>query len=276
VARIIKERAGGDDPETLAPIDAPDEALGPMEAPALRRGRWINAARRAFSGEAALLADAPAQRDPAAVDETPDQLARVLIAWIERAREELVIVSAYLIPTAELEAAVERAEKRGVRVRKLTNSLRSNNHTAAHAIYRRHIARIMAHGADLHEVRNRAKDRALYMQAPVDDKRLGLHSKLLVIDREISFIGSPNLDPRSLHLNTEMGIIVRSRELNRRIRRALAIDFSHRNAWQLRTAQSGAPIWIGDDAVLTEQPAASWFQRLEDWFLGLLPIEDEM
>ena len=41
-----------------------------------------------------------------------------------------------------LEAAIERAEARGVRVRILTNSLRSNNHVPAHSFYRNHVQRL--------------------------------------------------------------------------------------------------------------------------------------
>jgi hypothetical protein len=33
---------------------------------------------------------------------------------------------------------------------------------------------------------------------------------------------------------------------------------------------------VADDTVLNEQPAESTLQRLEDWFLSILPIEDEM
>ena len=65
-----------------------------------------------------------------------------------------MLVSAYLIPTPALEEAVEKAEKRGVEVHILTNSLRSNNHIAAHSAYRHHLRRLVHHGADLHEVRS--------------------------------------------------------------------------------------------------------------------------
>ena len=43
----------------------------------------------------------------------------------------------------------------------------------------------------------------------------------LVIDDDSVFIGSANLDPRSLRINTEMGLLVDSRELNARLRAAV-------------------------------------------------------
>jgi putative cardiolipin synthase len=195
---------------------------------------------------------------------------------MEEANKELILVSAYLIPTPELEQTIERAEDRGVRVRILTNSLRSNNHVAAHSAYRHHVHRLVGHGAELHEVRVFARDRAIYMEEPVGDKHLGLHSKLLLIDNHLSYIGSANLDPRSLRLNTEMGLLINSTEFNKLLREVIDLDFHQRNAWHLQMQADGTLNWVADDAVLDEQPAESTLQRLEDWFLSILPIEDEM
>jgi putative cardiolipin synthase len=147
---------------------------------------------------------------------------------------------------------------------------------AAHSAYRHHVQRLVDHGAELHEVRAYAKDRAFYMQHPVEDKHLGLHSKLLLIDNHLSFIGSANLDPRSLRINTEMGLLINSTEFNELVREVVALDFHQRNAWHLQLQPDGHVAWVADDVVLHEQPAESALQRLEDWFLGILPIEDEM
>jgi putative cardiolipin synthase len=249
---------------------------GLIESPATRTHRWLQTAQAAVTGEVLVLGDAPASADPAATDELPTQLSQILIDSMEGANEELILVSAYLIPTPELEQTIERAEDRGVRVRLLTNSLRSNNHVAAHSAYRHHVHRLVGHGAELHEVRVFAKDRAKYMDEPVADKHLGLHSKLLLIDNHLSYIGSANLDPRSLRLNTEMGLLINSNEFNRLLREVIALDFHQRNAWHLQMQADGNLLWVADDAVLDEQPAESMLQRLEDWFLSILPIEDEM
>lgn len=248
----------------------------PIESPGQRKQFWIDAAAGGAPGRAVLLADIPAKSSPADHGELPNQLAHELIEWIDRAQEELILVSAYLIPTPELEAAVERAEKRGVDVRILTNSLQSNNHTAAHSAYRHHVHRLLRHGADLHEVRSHAKDRSHYMRMPVDDKKLGLHAKLMLIDRKDVFIGSANMDPRSLNLNTEIGLFIESPVLNQQLRELLEIDFDKRNAWHLQVTESGHIVWVSDEITRESQPADSAFQRLEDWFLGELPIEAKM
>ncbi|MGD8582966.1 MAG: phospholipase D-like domain-containing protein [Gammaproteobacteria bacterium] len=138
------------------------------------------------------------------------------------------------------------------------------------------MCRLVDHGAEVHEVRVFAKDRAIYMQEPIGDKHLGLHSKLLLIDNDLSYIGSANLGPRSLRLNTEMGLLIRSSEFNKLVREVVALDFHQRNAWHLQAQDDGSLQWVADDRVLDAQPAEYALQRLEDWFLSILPIENEM
>jgi len=236
---------------------------------------WQAIAQAAYPGHANFFFDQPASHDPAAADDAPDQLAVELMRLIDGAESEVILVSAYLVPASELEAVVERVEARGVNVRILTNSLKSNNHLAAHAAYQKHVTRLVEHGADLHEVRATAADRDLYIRQPVEEKRLGLHAKLLLIDDDIAFVGSCNLDPRSLKINTEVGLVIESVALNRALREMLSVDFEPRNAWAVQQSDDGKLVWIDDDQTLTHEPASS-IQRLEDWFLGMLPIDSEM
>jgi len=237
---------------------------------------WARLARLGVIGEVEVFADTPASEDPSAAGELPVQLAHELVRRIDAADEELIIISAYLIPTDRLESIVGDAVARGVRVRILTNSLRSNNHMAAHSAYRHHVHRLVDHGAEVHEVRALARDRGVYMEIPIEDKHLGLHSKVMLIDDDTSVVGSANLDPRSLRLNSEMVLLISSRELNQWVRDVISLDFQLRNAWHLQRQQDGHMAWVADDVVLHEQPADSGLQRLEDWFLSILPIENEM
>ena len=262
-----------------AEFDAWLEANGELrvdESTAQRRRSWREIATRAIPASFEVVADVPAPHDPALLGEFPNQLSGRLIKLLDGAEREIILVTAYLIPTKELEEAVERAEKRGVQVRMLTNSIRSNNHLAAHSFYRKHLHTLVRHGADVHEVRALAKDRRVYMETPVDAKQLGLHAKFILVDDNLAYVGSANLDPRSLNLNTEMGLVIRSTEFNRRLRELIAIDFHPRNAWHLKMRDDGNLNWVGDDITLDKQPAASRWQRLEDWFLGLIPAEGEL
>jgi putative cardiolipin synthase len=246
------------------------------QSAARRQAQWLDAVAQADTGMTELYFDQPPEDNPKDRDEAPVQVANELIELFDNAESEIVIVSAYLVPTPHLEGAVERALDRGVRVRILTNSIRSNNHLAAHSAYRRHIDALLGFGAELHEVRIDAKDRDRYMIKPVDRKMLALHAKALVIDDDMVFVGSANLDPRSLRINTEMGLLVRSQHFNRSVREALEGDFSAANAWRLELQEDGSVHWVADDQRLASQPAASFMQRVEDWFFSHLPIEGEM
>lgn len=77
-------------------------------------------------------------------------------------------------------------------------------------------------------------------------------------------------------MNTEMGLLVESEALNRAVRSDYAIDFDLDNAWQLTLDENDRVIWQSDTETRTSQPAASFMQRLEDWFFAHLPIEAEM
>jgi putative cardiolipin synthase len=267
-------------PDNAGDLDDLRESLAPQLAavPAAVQfdETWRRLVAEAIPGEAEFYFDQPANHNPAEAAERPDQLAAKLRSLIANARSEVVLVTAYLVPTQELEQVVEAVENRGVRVKILTNSLQSNNHLAAHAAYHGHLRRLVDHGADLHEVKVDAQDRPLYMDAPVAEKQLGLHAKLLLIDDDLVFIGSCNLDPRSLKLNTEIGFIIRSRRFNELLRAQLAVDFDVANAWAVRTTDGGALQWVSTDQVLDHQPASSLFQRIEDWLVGLLPIDSQM
>ncbi len=199
-----------------------------------RLGSWRELISNAVDGTATLFADKPPEENPAKAGEAPVQVAHALMQMLDAASEEVLIVSAYLIPTPELEGAVERAVNRGVRIRMLTNSIRSNNHLTAHSAYRNHIRGLLDSGAELHEVRIDATDRDIYMLSPIEQKQLALHAKALVIDDDKVFIGSANLDPRSLRINTEMGFLIESEALNAEVRDAVTPDFSKTNSWQLQ------------------------------------------
>ncbi len=237
---------------------------------------WETLARSAVSGRAYFVADRPAQESPGAEDSSPVQLADYIVDIIDSAEHEVILVTAYLVPTQELSAVIKRSVERGIRVRILTNSLRSNNHIAAHAAYIGYVEDLVGSGVELYELRADAEDRNLYMETPVDSKALGLHAKFMLLDTDRVFIGSSNLDPRSLKLNTEVGMMVESDELNQRLRDNIAVDFLPRNAWSVQLDEDQQLVWIGGDERFDHPPADSVFQQLEDWFIGLLPIDSNM
>jgi len=276
VAAVMEQRAKPGKAATPPATGHGETNWHTEEAATERLTAWKELARSAHTGRAELLIDDPPTDNPSNHDEAPVQLGQKLVEAIDKASSDVWLISAYLIPTAELEAAIARATKRGVRVRILTNSINSNNHLIAHSAYSKHIHRLVKMGAEVHELRDDAKDRNFYIESPVSDKSLCLHAKVLILDETIVFVGSANLDPRSLQINTEMGLLVESRSLNHELRSLLEPDFSPRNAWRLQYNEHGHMTWVSDEHTLSHQPAHSFMRRIEDWFLARLPVEGEM
>jgi putative cardiolipin synthase len=225
-------------------------------------------------GTVEVIVDTPAGEDPSV--DFPIQLASAYIDLIEAAEQDLLLVSAYFIPTPELTQALERAVDRGLVVRILTNSLGSNNHVTAHAAYAQHRPALLRAGVDLYELRADASTRAMYTFKSLENGILGLHAKLALFDDCCLLVGSSNLDPRSLRLNTEIGVLVDSPSLNQHLRQLLAVDLLPANAWRVILTDGDNIVWTGPGGEIETSPPASFFMRSESWFFGLLPIEDQM
>ncbi|MFT4873756.1 phospholipase D-like domain-containing protein [Congregibacter sp.] len=105
---------------------------------------------------------------------------------------------------------------------------------------------------------------------------MALHAKVLVIHHDRVFVGNANLDPRSMRINAEVGLLVSGEELNAQIRESVEPDLIQVNAWSLQMDDSGSVVWVSEDKTLSEQPASSYIQRLKDWFFAHLPIEGQM
>ncbi|NGY05546.1 phospholipase D-like domain-containing protein [Solimonas terrae] len=116
-----------------------------------------------------------------------EQLNFVLHAAIAAARREILIMTPYFLPSAELIAALQGAALRGVRTVILLprhNNLPYVGWAAQHSL-----AQLLERG-----VRVRFQPGAF------------CHSKLFVVDGMYALIGSANWDPRSLLLNFELNV----------------------------------------------------------------------
>jgi cardiolipin synthase len=131
-------------------------------------------------------------------DENFEKIKWILQGAITKATERVWIVSPYFVPDSDLLASLKIAALSGVDVRIIVP--RHNNipfvQWASLALF-----------PGLVDVGIK-----VYLSKPPFD-----HSKLMVADRDWSFIGSSNWDARSLRLNFELNVEVYDRELNRRL-----------------------------------------------------------
>jgi putative cardiolipin synthase len=223
------------------------------------------------AGSAALYYDLPLADDPRGQSLYPEF--KRLIASAER---EVLISSPYFIPDADFRELLRSLVARGVRVRVLTNSLATNNHVVAHTGYRRWRREVLRAGVELYELRADAAVLPLYVTPPVMSGALGLHTKAVVIDGRRAFVGSPNVDPRSMVLNSEIGVAAESRELARRVAALLERDMSPENAWRVTLDGDGRLRWTDGDRTLKRQPAKGFRQRAVEFLLNLVPLKKQV
>jgi putative cardiolipin synthase len=227
--------------------------------------------------------------DPAKVSRPPDDTEGHLLPQLARIgvqlRRELLIVSPYFVPGDAGVAGLTTLVQKGVRVTVLTNSLAATDVGAVHAGYKQYREALVAGGVRLYELKPDAIEygRTKGKNRQISGSRASLHAKTFVFDRRAMFIGSLNLDPRSVQLNTEIGVVCESEAMAS----AMAIDFEaglDKVAWRVErvTGTDGQArlVWTETTAAGTvqhrDEPGVSIWRQFGVWFLGLLPIESQL
>jgi putative cardiolipin synthase len=199
-------------------------------------------------------------------------------------RTELIVVSPYLIPGPAGMKLFEELRERGVSVRILTNSLASSDVPAVHSGYQAFRVPLLERGVELYEVRPQPGRPAVRSGRFKGSSNLfALHAKAFVFDRERVFVGSMNLDSRSLHINTEVGLIIESAELARQVALRVADIAQPANSYVLRLGDADAAgrralVWRthekGFPVDFHQEPAVTDWQRLQVDLLSFLPLDE--
>ena len=226
--------------------------------------------------------ESPAPERPAS---SLSEVTRTLAIERQGIKYELVMAMAYYVPGARGIEIMSELRRRGVRVRILTNSLASTDVPAVHAGYARYRAALLATGVELHEYRPDAQRPARQgnlMRGGESDS--ALHTKVIVYDRRLVWVGSANSDPRSRRVNTEGGFLIESPAFAERLLARIEDDLSLQHSWRLGLESvSGTDekriVWNGmqDGQIvrLEREQGAGLMRRFRAWFYSLLPgLED--
>ena len=160
-----------------------------------------------------------------------------LITLIQQAKHSVTIQTPYLVTTDLGKSILKALVDRGVEVKILTNSLASNDNFEAFSGYQRDRKKLLQTGVKIFEFKPDAKIRQKVMskemtQQLTKDPIFTLHAKSMVIDDDITVIGTFNLDPRSANLNTESITIIPSRKVSKEVKTMMDIEMSADNAWE--------------------------------------------
>jgi len=236
-------------------------------------------------GTGHLLVDSVPEKDGEAqthaeLDRTGVTLARVAAD----ATTEIYVQSAYLILPPESLHGLGELTARGIDVHLSTNSMVADNHLSAFVGYRKQRKKLLEAGAEVYEMRpDAAEERAQFTEQQLEENStfFGLHAKTTVFDDRVTFVGSFNLDPRSINLNTEMGLLVESESLARAVADSIRTDISAGNSWQVILKDDGTVAWITiEDGVVTfetdTEPMTTAAQRAEADALAIVPDDSQM
>lgn len=188
-----------------------------------------------------------------------------LVDLIKNAKTTIDIQTPYLITTDYSQSLFKEAVDRGVKIRILTNSLASTDNIEAFSGYQSERQNLLRTGVRIFEFRPDAAIRKKIMTGElqsviIKEPIFGLHAKTMVIDNEITVIGTFNLDPRSANLNTECIAIINSLEIAKSVLAGINEEFKPENSWE--TTLSYNP-----DSEVTKM------KRLRTWTRKIIPKE---
>jgi len=222
-----------------------------------------------------MISDDPAK----GLGETGDEetLAYQLGEVLGTPKRKVALISPYFVPTAAGVTALANLEDQGVDVTVLTNSLDATDVAAVHAGYAKRRKALLEAGVQLfemHRLSSAESDRG--GSGPFGSAGSSLHAKTFAVDSERMFVGSFNFDPRSIHLNTELGFVIESAALSQNIHQAFN-DVIPMRAYEVHLDEHDQLYWIehvNDTEIRHDQePNTGWFQRFGIDFLSVLPIE---
>lgn len=235
-----------------------------------------------YWAKAYLVADSPNKiRNQA---EQHELIYNQMLQRMGEPKEHLEIVSSYFVPTQQGTNYLTNLASKGMKIRILTNSYLANDVPIVHAFYQKYRKELLKSGIQLYEFKPdiEQRKRTWYEIAtgnviPAKNKNTSrLHAKFFDTN-DMVFIGSFNIDPRSVALNTEVGVVIDSAELQDNISQTL--DYSlPKIAYELKLKPDGQLIWLeylenGEIIEHEKEPKTTFFQRFMIQLMSILPIE---
>ena len=107
-----------------------------------------------------------------------------------------------------------------------------------------------------------------------------LHSKAMVFDEKTLLVGSLNLDPRSVAINTEGALYIESSTLAKKVLAYMNEGVKPENSYRVILDKNGDLAWVtetdGKQEVYHRDPHTSGWDRLKADLIQAMPIEDQL
>lgn len=243
----------------------------------------------------AIISDDPAKALGKAVEAS--LVAEKLTDALGTPRREMNLVAGYFVPGEQGTQVFCDLAKRGIAISVLTNSFAATDVAVVHAGYAPYRRQLLEAGVRLFEMcgatrdvpsrKERRRGSRLGIGSTLRGSGTGsiaafrsgastLHAKTFAVDRERLFIGSFNLDPRSIELNTELGFVIESPELAGRVADAFTGTIPE-VAYEVTLDDAGHMRWIEqsdtDDLVHDREPNMTVIDKAVIRVAERLPIQ---
>ena len=227
-------------------------------------------------GRSILLYDSP-QKAAGIATSAATHIGPRLGVLLGQVQQDLIIISPYFVPGDPLVEALGKMVRRGVKVRILTNALAANDVSVVHAGYMRYREDLLRAGVELYEFKpHQATGNGRQKKSWKGSSRASLHAKTFAGDTRFVFVGSFNLDPRSVELNTEMGVVFESPELAGKLGELFEQDLLE-HAYRLDLDEDGNLNWTtsenGRKIRFDQEPETGWWQRFSTRVMSVFVIE---
>ena len=209
-------------------------------------------------------------------------LAPTLKEAMDKTKSELLIVSPYFVPGTNFTNYLVELVESGKRVRILTNSLSANDVPLVHAGYMRYREDLVKGGVELYEfkaIKGVPKEKKKTKAKWSGSSRASLHGKFLGFDRQYMFIGSFNLDGRSVALNTELGVFFESPHYAVMMAKAFE-KRAMTKAYQVLLTDDGELQWVtlenGKELHFDVEPETGFWKRFGTEFMSIFVPESQL
>ena len=248
----------------------------------LKIAKLHNVAQLYYSwGKWKLVYDQPSKVEAKDVKKET-HLAPTLKEAMDKTKSELLIVSPYFVPGTNFTNYLVGLVKKGVRVRILTNSLAANDVWLVHAGYMRYREELVKGGVELYEYKatkgakkETEKTKAKWSGA----SRASLHGKYIGFGRRFMFVGSFNLDGRSVALNTELGVFFESPKYAQ----MMAVGFDKNamtKAYRVVLTDEDELQWVtledGKEVRFDVEPETGFWKRFGAGFMSVFVPESQL
>jgi len=187
--------------------------------------------------QARFIHDVPGKNDGLSGLKGGGKTTQEIAKLLNSAQSEVLIQSPYLVMPEEGFTLLKELISRGIKIKISTNSLASTDNLLAYSGYSKIRNDLIKMGVEVFEYKPHPKNQAVlyqrYQQVKDSPPIFAIHAKSMVIDRATALIGTFNLDPRSIHLNTEVAMVVPNVDIATELSQLILDDMQPENSWQI-------------------------------------------